>query len=416
MMGEIVQQERRLRIADRRAENCRAPVGWQTPLVELGVSLAKRKLLVVGLLLIGAAVSYLGVAFTPDVFTARSVAMVLNRERPMLDARITARTLFFAEERQGEGGELLLPSQPEMYATLLQSPPVTLAVMQSLALTDISEAAQSDFQQGLQVDTNPDGLLTVSYEDKDPKFAAQAANTYVQECVESSRLIERGMIEKQASFLADAVGVANGQLQTAEADLTQLSTTRPLLNAQLEAEQTHRIDRELRQRLAAKQIELQTHLTTHTHREPTSKRLESEIEQITKQIAALDRSDGAARYGYEDLSVSRLEFERLNREVEAKRDISNVLSVQEAVYSMRAKAPPANIAILYEATVPQRPSGPARRKELLIGLAASIVLTCIIAVLLEQWQRARRHPFIQSRIEELRSTFQVRLRRSSTAE
>ncbi|MGB0715758.1 MAG: hypothetical protein ACPGXK_07765 [Phycisphaerae bacterium] len=397
------------------SEDKNVPVGWQLPLLDVLTAMARYWWLLVGISFVGCAISYWLSRQKPDIYQARSVAVLLERERPVFDARIMARTMFIAEERQGEGVDLLLPSRPEMYRELLASPPVTVRVMTKMRETDFSEAAVSAFQAGLHVSTTAEGLLTVSYETSDPNRAAEIANLYLDECVAASRMVEKQLITDQAEFFREAAGVATSQLAKAEQQVRSITSQRPVLDAGLESDQTHRIDRELRSQLAALELERETYLATHTERDPVAKVLTKQIDELRQQVESLNTESDYVRYGYNDLRDVRMQLARLDQELISKRDILNVLSVQAAVCELRVDAPPTNIAVLYRAKPPERPSGPRRKRDLMIGCGASFVIAFGLVIVLQQWRQSLAEPMIAARLQELKQEIWLFRRRTQTS-
>lgn len=193
-------------------------------LLDLALVVAENlRLLVIGPLLVGLAA--LGISFAvPPTFTAKVVMLP-----PQQQQSAAASALQNLGALAGlAGGVAGIKSPADQYVALMQTTSVEDRLIERFKLMEVyDEKYRSEARKELEKNTRisagkKDGLLTIEFDDEDPKRAADVANAYVEELrrITSSLAIteaqqRRAFFEKQLAQTKDKLSAAQRALQAA---------------------------------------------------------------------------------------------------------------------------------------------------------------------------------------------------------
>jgi uncharacterized protein involved in exopolysaccharide biosynthesis len=193
-------------------------------LLDLALVVAENlRLLVIGPLVVGLAA--LGISFAvPPTFTAKVVMLP-----PQQQQSAAASALQNLGALAGlAGGVAGIKSPADQYVALMQTTSVEDRLIERFKLMEVyDEEYRSEARKELEKNTRisagkKDGLLTIEFDDEDPKRAADIANAYVEELrrITSSLAIteaqqRRAFFEKQLAQTKDKLAAAQRALQAA---------------------------------------------------------------------------------------------------------------------------------------------------------------------------------------------------------
>jgi uncharacterized protein involved in exopolysaccharide biosynthesis len=193
-------------------------------LLDLALVVAENlRLLVIGPLVVGLAA--LGISFAvPPTFTAKVVMLP-----PQQQQSAAASALQNLGALAGlAGGVAGIKSPADQYVALMQTTSVEDRLIERFKLMEVyDEKYRSEARKELEKNTRisagkKDGLLTIEFDDEDPKRAADIANAYVEELrrITSALAIteaqqRRAFFEKQLAQTKDKLAAAQRALQAA---------------------------------------------------------------------------------------------------------------------------------------------------------------------------------------------------------
>lgn len=387
-----------------------APLGWQAPLLD-GLCLAARylKVLVVCLVL-GIMGATLKILISPKLYRASAVAVLMPREKPVLDASITAGSIESGDDRaQREAtGGLMLPSQPELYLAILHSRPVLRELIDRFrARLDFpadkqrSDEEVATLRRWIELETSEEGLLSITVTTREPQLAADLANALLAEGRRASAEIERQMLLQHAGQLEEALAEREAELSAAEEQLESFCERHRVVDLSTQATQHLVLLKEATGKRDRLRAERQALLNTFTERHSTVQdnalrlaEAEAAIRRIRAQVTGSTGQEGFGRV--------RVEHERLRNRRRMVQDMVATLSLKAQVFRLRAEQPAGCLAVIRDAVPVHRPAGPGKKKTLAVALGLALVLGVAISFALDQWRRAQLDPYLAARIAELR--------------
>ena len=405
--GEAAQQTTRISAAAAEPSN----IGWPAPLLDTACAIASQKWIVVAIVLIGIILGAIRLLTLPQVYTASSVAVLMPREKPNLDASIDTSSLETSDDRaaRSSSGNLMLPPNPTLYTTLINSRAVISELAKKfgdrlgdhLSPRDRSEEVYMAIKSMISVTSTDEGLITVTVSSHSPELAADIANELFEECRRASQSIERQLILQQAGHLEAAHSAAALRLLESERQLKDFTARHGVIDVQMQASNQLRAIRELaskRDQLLSDLEELRLH---YAERSPEIARIKARLASAEAQQreagSSIVGSVGSADYG-----ALIVEHESLQQRIRFERDLVATLATKADIYRIRAEQPAGNLAVIREAVAPSRPAGPSKKRELGIALGLSIALAIAWTLAIDQWRRARRNRYIDRRLVELR--------------
>jgi len=181
------------------------------------------RLLIIGPLVVGLAALGYSFAIVPT-FTAKTVLLPPQQQQSAAAAALQNLGALAGLA----GGAAGIKSPADQYVALMQSTTVEDRLIERFKLMEVYEAKlKADARKALETNTRisagkKDGLLTIEFDDRDPKRAADIANAYVDELrrITSALAIteaqqRRAFFEKQLAQTKDKLAAAQRALQAA---------------------------------------------------------------------------------------------------------------------------------------------------------------------------------------------------------
>ena len=387
-----------------------APLGWQAPLLD-GLCLAARYLKVlVACLLLGVLAGGAKILISPKTYRASAVAVLMPREKPILNASITAGSLEASDDRahREATGALMLPSQPELYLAILRSRPVLRELidrfrprMRFPADKQRSDEEVSTLRRWIQLETSEEGLLSITVTTHDAALAADLANALLDEGRRASAEIERQMLLQHAGQLEEALAEREAELSAAEEQLEAFCERHRVVDLGTQATQHLVLLKEATGKRDKLRAERQALLNTFTERHSSVQDNALRLEEAEAAIRRI-RAEVTGSTGQEGFGRVRVEHERLRSRRRMVQDMVATLSLKAQVFRLRAEQPAGCLAVIREAVAVHRNAGPGKKKTLAVSLGLALVLGIGLSFVLDQWRRAQLDPYLAERIAELR--------------
>lgn len=398
----------------------RVSVAWAGPLLDLACAVAAQKWVVIFILLLGGTLGFVRLARMPPIYTASSVAVLLPREKPILDVAIDTSSVEASDDsaRRSSSGSLMLPPNPTLYTTLIFSRPVLSRVEEAFAdrLTghlsprDRSDEVVEQIRSMISVKSTEEGLITITVQSRQAQLSADIANELFAECEKASKSIERQLILQQAGHLDRALEISLVRLRQTEQSLSNFAAQYGLIDVGLQASNSLRALRELATEIDRLDADLQELAFSHSEKSPEMQRLRARKAALEAQLSGGRAGVGGA-VKTDDFGRLMVDYESLQQKIRFERDLVATLSTKVDIYRLRADQPTGNLAVIRAATTPDRPSGPSKKRELGLVLGLVVVLSLGWSIGIQQLRRILADESLTGQFAELATLLHPRLRR-----
>ncbi len=381
-------------------------VAWQEPFLDLLDAILSNKWKFTTVLVVGILIGILRLAQMPYRYEASAVAVLLPREKAVVDAAIDTSSVEATDDRAGRSnaGNLMLPPNPNLYSTIIMSRAVLTEIAnkhQAQLAGNISEGDRSEevinaLRSMIEVSTTEEGIIKISVTSNDPELSASIANTMFEECERVSRSIEQRLLISQADHLDKAYLLARKRLEETEHRIGELAENYGLIDTDLQASNQLRALRELRAERDKLDTDLQELLLSYTEESQEVKAARARHAAIERQMNNSKQSvigdvstDGFGRFN--------IAYTRLQQEARFQRDMLATIATKADIYRIRAEQPIGNLAIIRQAAIPSRPSGPSKKIELGISGGLSLILAVGLCLLSQQFRQLKTTPELAER-------------------
>lgn len=365
---------------------------WRNDVLDMLYAVARRRILIATILAVFIGLGY-GAANTSDpFFTASGTFVLLPREKPIIDLSVQSSSVETAEDaaKRSDAATLTLPPNPDLYTTLIRSGDAAQRVVGVLK-SDDSLAGKAlptvgELRSGTSVESTEEGVIKVSVTAYDPYVAAAAANALVVECENASKAIERQLIVQQSGFLGSAIVRAETRLDEARARLSQFSMRFGVADPSVAAACSASLIKTLDESEARISRELERLLVHRTEADPQVAALRAELNQVFAKRDSV-RASYCGDLSESEFSTIESEWRALKQDVTLRQDLLMSMRARHDVFSIRADQPAGNLAVIRPAGVPAAPSGPSKRKYLVLATLLGVLLSGVACVTLDQLEQ-----------------------------
>ncbi len=309
----------------------------------------------------------------------------------------------------------------DVYSSVLQSRIVSENVIEQNNLkevydTESMEEAVNVLRGRLNVAVEPNGMIKLSVEARDPERAAQITESFINELNRINKDVRISKARATRQFIEDRLEQTKIDLKEAEETYKEFQEEHKALALDNQVSALIESVAELRSQLVMAEIELGVLENTlqPTHTEVLQKR--AEITQIKKQLEKIEKGDGGEGED-EFLSIPfseapdlGLELARLTRELKIQETIFELLVQQYEQAKISEKRDTPTIQVLDPPKVPEKRSRPKRTLMALIAGILALILTTI-AIFIKEYldiqKRANSEAYqnLESALNSLRKDF-----------
>ncbi|TCP10527.1 uncharacterized protein involved in exopolysaccharide biosynthesis [Crenobacter luteus] len=299
------------------------------------------------------------------------------------------------------GGIAGLKNPNDLYVGMLQSQTVADNLIQRFKLKERFETAtQVDTRNQLatksSIAASKDGLIRVSVDDKDPKFAAELANAYVDELVKLTQTLAVTDAARQRLFYEKQLQATKNTLAQAEVALKQTQEKTGLLQPDGQVQAIIANVAQLRATIAAKEVQLAAMRSFATEQNPDYIRTQQEIQGLKAQLVKLEQGQPEAG----DFIVptgkvpqTGLEYVRKLRDVKYYETMFELLAKQYELAKINEAKDSSMIQLLDKATPSDKKSKPERALITLVGIFMGFFVGVLGAFVRESYWKSRKNGF-----------------------
>jgi uncharacterized protein involved in exopolysaccharide biosynthesis len=306
----------------------------------------------------------------------------------------------------GPSQALGLKNPSDIYVAMLKSRTVADKLIERFSLKDVYGSdflanARKDLARYSSIGASRDGIITIEFDDKDPKRSAEIANAYIEELRSLTVQLAVSEAGQRRLFFEGQLKKVKNDLVTAELGLRKFTQDSGLVNPQGQIGLSVAAAASLRAQIAAKEIQLSTMRTYATEGNPDLKRTNQELTGLRVELAKLENNANA---GKGDVMVPfgkapeiGLEYIRLYRDVKYYETLFEVLAKQYEIARIDEAKDATLIQVLDAAVRPEQKSKPNRTLVVLFSILGSGIAAILIALALEAVKRNRALPLENSR-------------------
>ena len=376
-------------------------------LLDILVVLAQNKLLVIGMPILVGILAMLASLMMPPMFVSTTKLMPPQQQQSSGMSAMLGQLGGLAGAASGLSN---LKSPSDLYIGLLESRTIADNLIARFKLQERYQAkmdiTRAKLASNVQISAGrKDGLISISVTDKDPKFAADLANGYVDELIKLTQTMALTEASQRRMFLEKQLLDTKDQLANAEVALrkTQESTGMLQMEGQVQAIITNAA--QLRGTIAAKEVQLNALRTFATGQNPEYVRAQEELRSLQAQLAKLERdqpnkgSDFMVPTG--KLPAVGIEYIRSMRNVKYYETIFEMLAKQFELAKIDEAKDSPSVQVLDKAIPAENKFKPKRTLITLGGVIAGLVLGLALTFVRAVYNASRRNPASQQRWKQL---------------
>ena len=311
------------------------------------------------------------------------------------------------------GKDIGLKNPSDLYVGIIKSRSIADAIIQQFDLQSYYHKKHlADTRKYLEshseVEAGKDGLISIKYEDKDPKRAADIANAYVKQLYQVNQRLAISEASQRRLFFEKELETEKNLLADAEIELKKTQESTGLIELSGQADAIIRSVAQLQSQLSGKQVQLEAMKSFATSENPDVIRTEQEIAALKTQLANVERTNklGAGNIAIPTRKIPQagLEYIRKLREVKYHEGLFEILAKQfEAAKIDEGKNAPI-IQVVDAAVVPEVKAGPHRSLIILGGAILGFIIGCFHVWISAAYSRMKQDPEASSKLSMLHQT------------
>jgi tyrosine-protein kinase Etk/Wzc len=306
----------------------------------------------------------------------------------------------------------------EMYVTMLKSRTVADRLIEQFKL---EEVFQSQFGQdarlalagATKIESGArDAIITIDYNDSDPKRAAAVANAYVAELHRLTQTLAVSEASQRRLFFEKQIKQAKEELSTAEVALKKMQEETGLIKLEEQGRVIIESIAQLRAQIVAREVQVSAMRTFATEQNPEYLRLREELNGLRRELAKAERAGGRTEADLfiptDRVPTIGLEYVRRLRDVKYQETLFELLAKQYELARIDESKDSGVVQVLDSAVVPERRTSPRRRLIVMVSFFAAALGGVLLAFALEVIERDRSDPLQRERWQRLRSFLRLR--------
>ena len=298
-------------------------------------------------------------------------------------------------------------SSAEIYVGLLESRTISDRLITRFKLKDYYDtSSMEETRKKLAAmssvsNAKKDGFLTITTNDKNPQFAADLGNAYIDELSKLTQTLALTEASQRRVFFEKQLATVKEQLANAEVALAQTQEKTGIVLPEAQVGAILGSVTRLKASIAAKEVELGGMKTFASTRNPELRLLEEELRGLRAQLSKLESTQRAAA---NDSTISTKQIPELGVEyVRRLRDVKYYETMFEMIAKQfelakvdEAKDPP-SVQIIDPAIPAELKSGPKRLFMTISGFLGGAIFGIALAFMMTAYRRIKNNKDESSR-------------------
>lgn len=295
------------------------------------------------------------------------------------------------------GGMAGIKNPNDLYVGMLQSQSVADVLIEKFDLKARYEVitmvdARLRLADSVAIEAGKDGIITISVDDPDPRFAATLANAYVEQLRRLNQTLAVTDAGQRRAFFENQLVKVKKDLSKAEVNFQQIQRKTNIIAPEGQAVAVVTGVAELKAQIAAKEVQLNVMRSTMTDSNPDFVRIKSELIEMKNQLGKVERK-GAEKAGditeMGQLSDDALLYYRALRDVKYQEMLFELMSKQFELAKVDESKDSSLIQVLDVAKPSDKKSKPKRATIVVFGFMLGLIVGIIASFVSEQRRIAK---------------------------
>ncbi len=348
--------------------------------------LRRWRFITIGAILIGIAAFGIASLF-PKWFKAEAEVMPPYRGGTELGAM--ANLVTGVMSMGGGGGDYVLPmmvTPSDLWGALMKSNAMVDKLIEEFDLgarykQKVREKLRKTVREHIDCEVTGEGILIVSFEDKDPAFAATVANAMVDNLDMINRTLRSGSAGATREFVEQRLEETKIALAEAESTFSAFQKEHSAFSIEDQARVAIEGVAQLEAEVHVAQVELAILKTNKKSAHGEVEGVESRMKALRKQIEGIKSGEGvSSSFGLVDIPELAMDYARLYRETMIQQVLYEYLVQQYEQARIEEKKDTPVLQILSRAQVPQKKDRPKRATILVLSIIAGGILLSVWVV------------------------------------
>ena len=368
-------------------------------LIDLAITLAKHKKLIIGAPLIVAIVVAIYSFFIPPIYTA-DVQMLPPQQQSSASAMLSQLGAL-----GGMAGAAGIKNPNDTYVAMLKSRTIQDSMikrfkLQAVYKTKTPEKTRGALNGATKVTVGKEGIIGISVDDESPQRAAILANGYVDALQQMTQIFAVTEASHRRLFYEKQLLQAKHNLGDAEIALKQLQEKTGIIHLDSQAQLGIGTAANIKGQIAMKEVELGAMRTFATGNNPDLVRTQQTISGLQAQLAKIETGTVSSS----KVPETGLEYIRKTRDFKYAETIYEMLAKQFEMAKIDEAKESSVIQVLDKAMPPEQKSKPKRSMMVLIAALATGFLTILYPFIKEALQNAKKDTETEVQLTTLKKT------------
>lgn len=376
-------------------------------LMDLLLVIAKHNRFILKFTVAAAALSVIYALLQPNVYTAKVMIM------PPQQSQSSAASMMMAQIGAFGGLTGMDKSPSGLYMAMLKSRTVADALIDRFKLMELYEtktygAVRKALEGAVTITAGKEGMITVEFDDKDAKRAADIANGYIDELDNLVRTLAVTEASRRRLFFEKQLKETQGNLESAELAMKQMQEKTGVIQLEGQSGAILGAEAGLRAQIAAKEIELSAMRAFATEQNPDYRRTEQMIASLRGQLSKVEHDnqvgDGEMT-SKGKIPAMAVEYIHKMRDLKYYEGLFAFVAQQVASAKLDEAKDAAVIQVVDKALPPEKKSKPKRALIVQLATILAFFIGIFWAFFKEASERARQNPEQAERISLLHRYF-----------
>ena len=368
-------------------------------LLDLAITLAKHKKLILGVPMIAAIVVAIYSFIIPPTYTA-DTQMLPPQQQSSASAMLSQLGAL-----GGMAGVAGIKNPNDTYVAMLKSRTIQDNMikrfkLQAVYKTKTPETTRKALNGATTVKVGKDGIIGISVDDKSPQRAAMLANGYVDELQQLTQVFAVTEASHRRLFYEKQLLQAKQNLGDAEIALKQLQEKTGIIHLDAQAQLGIGTAAGLKGQIAMREVELGAMRTFATGNNPDYIRIQQTLSGLKAQLNKVETGTVVPS----KVPEAGLEYIRKVRDLKYAETIYEMLAKQFEMAKIDEATESSVIQVLDKAVVPEQKSKPKRTMMVLLSALATGFLTILYAFIKEALNNAKKDTQTEAQLQALKNT------------
>ena len=369
-------------------------------LLDLFLVLLRRKWLILSIVFLAIAASVIISLLLPLKYTATARILPPKETSPGLSGLLSQSGGAFG----GLAGSLLGgSSSADLYVGILESRSVADRLIKEFNLKDVyKQKYMETTYKKLAANTNIEvsrktQVISVSVEDRDPKRAADMANTYLDALDHINRTVNISEGHRKRVFLQKRLKKVKDDLMMAESALEVFQQKYGLVSISDQAKAAIEGAAQIKGDIIAAQTELEVLKKFGTEKQNEAVMLKAKIAELKEQLERIEKgSPSSDKNGSDEFFIPfnqipdlGMKLARLMREAKIQEEVFKLITTQYELAKIEEAKDMDTIQVLDRAVPPDKKSSPKRALIVILSTVVAFFLAIFLAFFLEYLHRVK---------------------------